>query len=110
MLPGARVARVFVDKGDVVAPGTPLVELIDDRKVRVMIRVPQNLATRVHTDDAVKVQPPGDGTVVAAKVASVRGVIDGDGCMGVEVVLDNKDGRWLPGMTVKAELQLAPGK
>lgn len=106
VLPTARVARVFVGKGDVVAPGEPLVELIDDAKVRLELRVPSRAAARVRAGTAVKLTLPGGGGLTA-KVAAVRGVLDADDCMGALVELDNADGRWLPGAQVEAELQLA---
>lgn len=110
VLQAARVAAVHVGRGDVVAKGQRLLELVDDDRVRVALRVPAAFAARVKAGAAVQVAMPGGGEGAAGQLARISGVLDGDGCMAAEIELDNRDHRWLPGLPVQAELQLEPQK
>jgi multidrug resistance efflux pump len=108
LLPGARVSRVFVQRGDQIEAGEPLLELIQDARVRLVVGIPGVHAARVKAGTPVLIQrlfgAPAD---VEATVARVTGVIDPDlQVMAAEVDLDNKDGLWVPGLRLPVQIRV----
>jgi multidrug efflux pump subunit AcrA (membrane-fusion protein) len=100
LLPGARISRIFVAKGELLASGDALLELVDDTRVRLVLDIPAWLAPRVRAGTAVRLaRKDGAPADLDATIVRVSRVLDPDTqVMAAELEFDNKDGQWLPGL------------
>jgi RND family efflux transporter MFP subunit len=81
------------------AGGSALFEVADTSKLRVYVRVPQSFAPSIHRGDAAELSVPEyPGQTFKAKVeADARAIAPGSGTTLVQLLVDNPDGRLLPG-------------
>ena len=102
----ATVNRVFVSQGDVVrASDTSICELIDLRRMRVEFSLTAEQVRRSGKGAKVRVT-----AATGALDAVIQHVSYGHGGAGralATVMIDNEDGKWLPGESVVIELELA---
>lgn len=112
LLPGARVTRLFVGQGDLVGPGTPLLELTDDSKVVLQFSIPGHLVARVRAGAAITVRAAdGAPSDLQVKLTRISGVLDPETqTMLAEVELDNPEGRWLPGLQLPVTVAAGAGR
>jgi RND family efflux transporter MFP subunit len=102
------VTRRIVDVGDTVAPGAPLLDLVDLSKIRVRVGLAGNEIVRLdQTGEArVFIEDLG-GEAVAARFAALAPAADPiTGLFDVEYHVDNPDGRIRGGMVATVELPL----
>jgi membrane fusion protein (multidrug efflux system) len=107
--PGAGVvAERLVDVGELVGPGTPLVQVVQgDLKVRC--GVPENQVARAEKGAAATVRIPEAGIESPARVHWVGAVLDGRSrTLPVELKLD-KSAALRPGMACTVELRRGRG-
>lgn len=89
---GVRVARVVTDRGALIAPGMPILELSDPGQ-EVFLQLPVDKRDLVAVGDTVRVTLPDD-TVAGATISSVGSVVtyvdpEAPGVIEVTVVLDD---------------------
>ena len=102
--PGALVQS---SAGSAQGATQPLLELVDDRRLRVTTQVPESEAPWVRPDQLAWVRADAfPEEVFSGKVSRVAGVIGSDRCMQAEVELDNPERRLRAGMFVRLTLSL----
>lgn len=89
---GVRIARVIADRGALITPGMPILELSDPEQ-EVFLQLPVDKRDLVEEGDAVRVTLPDD-SVVAATISSVGNVVtyldpDAPGVIDVTILLDD---------------------
>jgi RND family efflux transporter MFP subunit len=89
--------------------GAALFELSDTSRVRIFVGVPQNFVTVVHPGVRVKLTvPEHPGTSVSGTIqASSQAVDEHSGTTLMQIIVDNREGAFLPGGYANAQLQLA---
>lgn len=108
LLPDARVAAIQVTAGDVVRAGeTVLLELVDDRAVRVELAIPYSHAMLVGHGSRVAIRPAGGGAPIETTVARVEPLPGAPGFLQAICELGNEDGRLAAGALVTATVSLA---
>jgi HlyD family secretion protein len=112
LLPGARVTRLFVGQGDLVGPGTPLLELCDDSKVVLQVFIPGPLVARVRAGTLITVRAAdGAPSDLQVKLTRISGVLDPETqTMLAEVELENPEGRWVPGLQLPVTVAEGAGR
>ncbi|MFO7562523.1 MAG: efflux RND transporter periplasmic adaptor subunit [Enhygromyxa sp.] len=103
------VTRRIVDVGDTVAPGSPLLDLVDLSKIRVRVGLAGNEIARLdqQSEAQVFIEDLG-GEAVPASFAALAPAADPiTGLFDVEYHVDNPEGRIRGGMVVTVELPLA---
>lgn len=70
-----RVEEVVMNQGELVAPGAPVVKILNDTQLHVLIYVPQSQLGRVKTGQSVTVKAENGGAEVKGKIVyiSVQG-------------------------------------
>lgn len=107
-----RIAARFVDRGATVAPGTPVVRMVDDSRLRVLCDVPQVYAGVVVTGLTARLQTDAfPDREVAAVVGLVGPAVDSTSrTLPVQLFTDGRDRRGeiclRPGMYVTASVLL----
>jgi RND family efflux transporter MFP subunit len=91
--------------------GQALFELADNRKLRLMVPVPQSYAASIHDGMAAKVTVPDrPGRSFDAHLLGDSAAIDhASGTLLAQFVVDNPDGALLPGAYAEVALPLAGG-
>ncbi len=95
-----RVEMHQVDEGEFVAPGTPVMRVVNTRKVKVVVGVPERYASDIRKGTTAEVQFRAYGnTVRNSQVSFVGSVIDaGSRTFPVEIELGNASGELKPEM------------
>lgn len=107
--PGALVQS---SAGSAQGATQPMLELVDDRRLRVTTQVPESEAPHLQTGHRAWVRVDAfPEEVFEGRVSRLAGVIGSDRCMQAEVELDNAEGRLRSGMFVRLtlSLQVHPG-
>lgn len=102
------VARRVVDQGDVIGPGTPLLDVVDLSKVRVQVGLAGSEIGRLdqEAEAQARIEDLG-GEAVAARFAALAPSADPmTGLFTVEYHVDNADARIRGGMVATVELPL----
>jgi RND family efflux transporter MFP subunit len=96
------VAQRFVDAGSFATPGSPLVRIEDVSRLRVVASIAPTIAARVRTGTSLGVRIEGVDTrgVVEGKVPAT-----GAALVNVQVVVDNRDGRFSPGSSASVQIE-----
>jgi RND family efflux transporter MFP subunit len=96
------VAQRFVDAGSFAAPGSPLIRIEDVTRLRLVAAFAPGTAARVRT---------GASLVVTIEGVEARGVVEGKvpapgaALVNVQVLVDNRDGRFSPGSSATVQLE-----
>lgn len=100
------VDSIAVDVGDFVAPGTPVATLVDLSRVRIFAGVTAREAARLEAGTVARVSFRDlGGDVFDATLESVgRVATRGDGTYGIELWMDDSDGRMRDGLVAQIEL------
>ena len=107
---GGVVTERFVEMGEVVAPGTPLMSGIDLDQLRVNIRLPQSYAATVRQYQLAEIHLP-DGRVVPAKELTIFPYADAQTHnFKVRIHLPEQQAGLYPGMMVKVSLPIETGE
>lgn len=105
------VTRRLVDVGDTLAPGAPLLDLVDLTKIRVHVGLAGSEIGRLDTqaEARVRIEDLG-GELAAGHFAALAPAADPiTGLFDVEYHLDNPEGRIRGGMVATVELPLGEG-
>ncbi|GBC84589.1 Solvent efflux pump periplasmic linker SrpA [bacterium HR11] len=102
------VIQRLVSPGDYVRTGQPLFVLVDARRLRLKLPVPEMDYARIQPGQAVEVRFDAlPGQTVTGRVYRVTPAIDpASRTVLVEVLVENADGRVRPGMFAHARLNL----
>ena len=107
--PEGLVTRRHLDEGALVEAGMSAVAtIVDASRVRVLVQVPERETPLVRAGTPVRLRFDGiPGSPVLAEVTRTAGALDTNTrTMRAEVVLDNAEGRFLPGMFCHARMAL----
>lgn len=101
-----RVARTYADPGSFVMQGQPIMQVINDRFVKVKISVLEKDYHLVRVGTPVRLEFDAlPGRRIEGKVTNLSPVVDGrTGTAEAEVKLDNANGLLRPGMFARAYL------
>ncbi len=102
------VVQRLVSPGDYVRTGQPLFVLVDARRLRLKLAVPEMDYARIRPGQAVEVRLDAlPGQTVTGRVYRVTPAVDpASRTVPVEVLIENPDGRVRPGMFAHARLDL----
>jgi RND family efflux transporter MFP subunit len=111
---GVITAR-YADTGALIAAGTtstaqsaPVVKIAEVAKLRLVLAIPESLATQIHLGDSVKVHVSALDKDIIGKVSRFAGALDQQTrTMETEIDFPNKDDKLYPGMYAETVLQLA---
>lgn len=103
------VTRRVVDVGDTVAPGSPLLDLVDLAKIRVRVGLAGSEIARLDQAAEAKVfiEDLGGESVLASFAALAPAADPVTGLFDVEYHVDNPEGRIRGGMVATVELPLS---
>lgn len=112
------ITRRLADPGALIQAGTssntqamPLVELAEDKKLRLVFPVPESAVTLVNVGLPVKVTVGATGQSFEGNVSRFSSKVDhSTRTMWTEVDVENADGRFKPGMIAEARLQTVEHK
>lgn len=100
------VVERHVDAGEWLAPGEAVITLVSTGTVEAWISVPERFAGRINADDA-PLEIEADGSGVKTRALSIRQVADIDATtrlFSVVALVDDLDGKLMPGLSVRAEI------
>lgn len=94
------VSEKMVDAGMTVAPGLPVVKIVNIDPVKVNISVPENKISAIPVGENVDIRVSALGNMTFTGRISEKGVAANPltRAYDVKIVVDNKDGQLLPGM------------
>jgi RND family efflux transporter MFP subunit len=97
--------------GEYLAPGTPVVTLVQVHPLRLRLAVPEREAAGVRVGQAVTVHVEGDPAAHAGRVARLSPTIqEQTRALLVEAEVPNADGRLRPGAFARAEIATGGGR
>ena len=107
--PGWITARL-AEVGQVVQPGTPVLEIADLRQVLLLVDVFPEMVPRVERGMRVEAVLPGDSVPRAGSIDALGVEVDpGSQATHARVQLPNPDGALRPGTFVRVRIQTRPG-
>jgi RND family efflux transporter MFP subunit len=114
---GVVTAR-YADTGALIAAGTsgssqsvPVVRLAEISKLRLVLPIPESVATQIHLGDPVKARVQALNQDFVGKVSRFADSLDRQTrTMETEIDFDNRDGRLIPGMYAETQLSLREKK
>ncbi len=71
------IAERFVDTGELVSPGTPVMQLVQDGELKVRFGLPENQVGYGRKGDAVEIRVPEAGIDASGKITWAGNVLDG---------------------------------
>jgi RND family efflux transporter MFP subunit len=111
------ITKRFVDPGALVQAGTssssqlPVVDIAEDKRLRLVFPVPESAVSLVKVGAPVRVFVSSIGATLDAKVSRFSGKVErATRTMSTEVEIDNAEGRLTPGMYASVELVVRESK
>lgn len=111
------ITRRYVDTGALVPAGTsssaqvPVVDIAEDKRLRLAFPVPESAVALVKVDAPVRITVGSLGVTIEGKVSRFSGKVDrATRTMSTEVAVDNSDGRLKPGMYASVALMVRESK
>ena len=111
------ITKRYVDTGALVPAGTsssaqiPVVDIAEDKRLRLAFPVPESAVSLVKVDAPVRINIGSLGVTVEGKVSRFSGKVDrATRTMSTEVAVDNSDGRLKPGMYASVALVVRESK
>jgi len=103
---GGFVSRRFVDRGALISPNTPLVEVVDIGSVKVRIAVVEADYRKVSPGQSAEVDVDAyPGRRFEGKITRIAPILDPDTrTVQIEIELDNRDGALKPGMFARTAI------
>lgn len=108
------ITNRYADTGALIQAGTasntqamPLVRLAQTSKLRLVLPIPESVASQIHLGDPVKVRVQALDREIEGKVSRFADSLDRQTrTMETEIDFDNRDGRLIPGMYTETRLSL----
>ena len=112
------VTNRYADTGALIQAGTssstqamPVVRLAQTSKLRLVLAIPESVATQIHLGDPVKVRVEALQQDIEGKVSRFADSLDRQTrTMETEIDFDNRDGHLIPGMYAETRLSLREKK
>jgi len=106
-----RIGLKNISEGAYVAPGTPIVTIVQSNPVKIDFAVPEKYAPNIRNGNIVKFTLDGDPSTYHAKVIGIDPKVDENlRTLRVRAVASNPAGRFVPGMFVKIMANLDANK
>lgn len=111
----APIKGVIVERdasaGETTSEGEALYTIADLSNVWVDLNIPKSSQGKVRTGLNVSINPDDGGNPASGKIAWISPISQaGAQTFVARIVIDNADGRWKPGLFVKAEIALGQDK
>ncbi|HOD39707.1 MAG TPA: efflux RND transporter periplasmic adaptor subunit [Candidatus Wallbacteria bacterium] len=109
---GGMVSSRLLEAGEYVAPGQPVLEIVNIDSVKAHFKVPENYISRVGVGSTIEISAENDkNTKTLARVTSVNPIGDADNhVFEIIILIDNPGHVFKAGMFVKGLLKLEPEK
>ncbi|MCB1149246.1 MAG: HlyD family efflux transporter periplasmic adaptor subunit, partial [Chlamydiia bacterium] len=102
-----KVSTVYVEEFELPKAGEPLIEIIDDKKLKARFLISSKTPLKLGDQIAIKLSETGK--MIRATVTRLSPDIDpSSGTLKVEAEIDNKEGKLLAGMTGRAFIPKEP--
>ena len=92
------VNEKMVEVGMVVAPGTPIVEVVEISSLKLRVEVDEALVNQLEPGDPVEVVPGVTGDTIVGRISFVAPASNGALKFPVEITVDNEEGGLRAGM------------
>lgn len=97
-----RIGLKFISEGAYLAPGTPIVTIVQSNPVKIDFTVPEKYSPSIRVGSPVKFNLDGDPSTYTARILAVDPKVDENlRTLRVRAVANNPEGRFVPGMFVK---------
>jgi RND family efflux transporter MFP subunit len=108
------ITNRYADTGALIQAGTasntqamPVVRLAQTSKLRLVLPIPESVASQIHLGDPVRVRVQALDEEIEGKVSRFADSLDRQTrTMETEIDFDNRDGRLIPGMYTETRLSL----
>jgi RND family efflux transporter MFP subunit len=112
------ITNRYADTGALIQAGTasntqamPVVRLAQTSKLRLVLPIPESVASQIHLGDPVKARVQALDEEIEGKVSRFADSLDRQTrTMETEIDFDNRDGRLIPGMYTETHLSLRQKK
>ncbi|MBU1022697.1 efflux RND transporter periplasmic adaptor subunit, partial [bacterium] len=106
------VAFIYVDPGEMVTPGIPLINIVSLQTLKLSIAMNSEEAVNVKVGDEVLIHPEVNSSDVFTGTVSKIDIKADErtGTFSAEIKIDNSDGRLIPGMTATCKLSFGEHK
>jgi len=112
------ITKRYADTGALIQAGTssstqamPVVRLAQTSKLRLVLPIPESVASQIHLGDPVKVRVQALNKDIDGKVSRFADSLDRQTrTMETEIDFDNRDGRLIPGMYAETQVSLREKK
>lgn len=96
---------VFLEAGELAAPGAPIVQILNTRKVKVVVDLPETYLTKVKRGQQVEVNFPAINQSQTARISMIGRQIDAaNRTFPVEIDLNNRSGLLKPNLLVEMRI------
>ncbi|MEL7021294.1 MAG: efflux RND transporter periplasmic adaptor subunit, partial [Bacteroidota bacterium] len=97
--------RVFLEAGELAGPGAPIVQILNTRKVKVVVDLPETYLTKVKRGQEVEVRFPAIDQSQRARISMIGRQIDpANRTFPVEINLNNRSGMLKPNLLVEMKI------
>lgn len=97
-----RIGLKFISEGAYLAPGTPIVTIVQSNPVKIDFTVPEKYTPNIRVGGIVKFNLDGDPSTYSAKILAVDPKVDENlRTLRVRAIASNPENRFVPGMFVK---------
>ncbi|NIJ55848.1 efflux RND transporter periplasmic adaptor subunit [Dyadobacter arcticus] len=106
-----RIGLKYISEGAYMAPGTPIVTIVQSNPVKIDFTVPEKYTPNIRIGNVVKFNLDGDPSTYNAKILAVDPKVDENlRTLRVRAIAQNPTGRFVPGMFVKVLADLDANK
>lgn len=97
-----RIGLKFISEGAYLAPGTPIVTIVQSNPVKIDFTVPEKYTPNIRVGGTVKFNLDGDPSTFNARILAVDPKVDENlRTLRVRAIASNPEGRFVPGMFVR---------
>ncbi|WP_159474684.1 efflux RND transporter periplasmic adaptor subunit [Dyadobacter sp. 3J3] len=103
-----RIGLKNISEGAYMAPGTPIVTIIQSNPIKIDFTVPEKYTSNIHVGSAITFNLDGDAANYSAKVVALEPKVDENlRTLRIRAIAQNPSGKFVPGMFVKVKASLA---
>ncbi|MFK7933345.1 MAG: efflux RND transporter periplasmic adaptor subunit [Saprospiraceae bacterium] len=96
---------VFLEAGELAGPGAPIVQILNTRKVKVVVDLPETYLTKVKRGQSVEVNFPAINQSQATRISMIGRQIDpANRTFPVEIALSNRSGLLKPNLLAEMKV------